>query len=150
MKRLGTTAGCLLDTFLRQLQHWARLCAVLSRSRCPSRPPLLLVHTRTQCCHSSHLCINKLLSFQVCSAAGKHGGEMLWRFSASGFWAGTSNIRGARSRDMNLLLSLVKYLSVGLLLEILGFMDCSKGCWLILKAVFDRLRLLGLWSQQTQ
>lgn len=72
-----------------------------------------------------------------------------WRFSASGFWAGTSNSRGAQSGDMDSLLSLVKYLSVGLLLEILGFIDCSKGCWLILKAVFDKLRLLGLWSQQT-
>lgn len=42
----------------------------------PRRPSLLSVHTHTQCRHSSHLCINELLSFQVCSAEGKHAGEM--------------------------------------------------------------------------
>lgn len=45
---------------------------------------------------------------------------------------------GARNGDMNSLLSLVKYLSACLLLGILEFIGCSKGCWLILKAVFDR------------
>lgn len=38
---------------------------------------------------------------------------------------------------MNSLLSLVKYLSVGLLFGILGLIGCSEGCWLVLKAVFD-------------
>lgn len=45
---------------------------------------------------------------------------------------------GAQTGDMNSLISLVKYLSVSLLLGILEFIGCSKGCWLIQKALFDR------------
>lgn len=147
MKRSGTTAGCLLDTFLRQLQHWARLCAVPSRSRGLAGP----LSCPCTCVHSAAIHLTSALTSSYPSkyVQRQENTQGKWRFSASGFWTGTSNSRGAQSGDMDSLLSLVKYLSVGLLLEILGFIDCSKGCWLILKAVFDKLRLLGLWSQQT-
>lgn len=121
----------------QQQQHWASLCAELSCAWGPSLPSFLLVGTHTQCCHSSHLWINKLLSLQVCSGAGKCGGKGYSvpppQVSVLALWT-----MGGRSGDMNSLLSLVKYLSVSLLLGILEFIGCCKGCWLILKAVFDR------------
>ncbi len=66
--------------------------------------------------------------------------------STSGFWAGVLNYEEGVVEegslewwgDMNSLLSLVKYLSVSLLLGIIDFIGCSQGCWLIQKALFDR------------
>ena len=61
--------------YVWQQQHWASLCAELSCAWGPSLPSFLLADTHTQCCHSSHLWINKVLSLQVCWGAGKCGGK---------------------------------------------------------------------------